>query len=717
MKVLVIGGNRFIGAELVARLRSCGQEVTVVALDAPAPEVRGDVRFVQADRNDHVQMSKELGGSHFDAVFDNIAFKPEHVEGLLRVLDGRCARYVLTSSVDIYPVRVPRQWREEEGVLEPATLEGAPKSEHYRRGKRACETLLRGSGVPFAIVRPAMVVGPRDPIAPRPGLWHEPGSLAARSLHLPARVLDGGPVLLPRSDHRIFQLAWVQDVAHALAIAGLHPLAGGETFNVAGDELWSHERLLHALGDVAGRRVSVVRATGQELRAVGLGGYEPPYGSSTRCSLASNDRLKTFGWRPTPSALWLPQLLEAVRDPQRRPLVSYRAREVALARKVLQQRERVLPEDGSIPAAAAPPPRVTPPSVAPAIHCRLLDGRQVSSIGIGTHRGDTTAATDACYAEALHAALAGGLNLIDTAINYRGMRSERAVGRVVRERTEGGCGRDDLFVVTKGGYVPHDAEDPRPARRWIEEELVQPGLLGAQEAADRHSIRAEWILESLQRSLNNLGLQKIDGYLVHNPELALARLGASFWPELTRTFAALEEAVAAGLIGCYGVALWRTVRTRANDADRLPIERAVRSAQIAAGGGGHHLRLIELPLNVSDPGALLIKNQLAHGRMVCALDAARAHGLYVLTSASVAGGEQLTPRARARLPQQPGVSSERARALQFTRSAPGVGSALVGMRRVEHVREALQLAAQVPLLADQMAQLVPERRSKDPAPY
>ena len=64
---------------------------------------------------------------------------------------------------------------------------------------------------------------------------------------------------------------------------------------------------------------------------------------------------------------------------------------------------------------------------------RAVLGCSVSSLGIGTYLGDENSATDAAYADAVRAALTGGINLIDTAVNYRCQRSERVVGKVIAE--------------------------------------------------------------------------------------------------------------------------------------------------------------------------------------------------------------------------------------------------------------------------------------------
>ncbi len=709
MKVLVVGGNRFIGAELVALLLAKLCEVTIIALDPPSEDLEGSARFIQANRHDLEKLRKLLADQRFDATFDNIAFRPEDVTGLLSVLGERCGRYVLTGTVDIYPLGVaPLQWRPEDGPLEPSVIENAPLAEHYLRGKRGCESVLHESRMPYCVIRPAIVTGPKDPIAPRPRHWARNQADASRSLHLPARVLDGHPILLPLSDRRIFQLAWVQDVARALHIAGFHPLAQGKAFNVAGDEVWTNEKLVRALQEIVGSGSQIVRVSDEELLMAGLGGYDAPYGRGPRCSLSSNQSLKALGWKPTPSRIWLRQLLDTVRFTEIRPYYNLRTKEIALARRLHSIRsennrnnlvvDALTDNHKNLPLVAVEPVN--------SHFYRKLDDSYLSSIGIGTHRGDADEVTDTQYFDSLKTALAGGINVIDTAINYRAMRAERVVGRAVRNYVEHGGLRNSIFVTTKGGFVPHDSEDSRPATVWVREELVQPGFLNPEDASSRHSISKGWIEESFRRSLENLGLPQIDAYLLHNPERYLVRMGSSFWKKLIETFSFLEDKVAEGQIRYYGLALWDAISAELHSPSLLPLSKALECARLAAGGSRHHFRILEIPLNVNDASALRRRNQLLQGRWIVPLQFAEQHDMFVFTSASVARAGNFGTRSRSRLPVVPGTEDDYVRALQFTRSAPGVGSALVGMRKVEHVYGALKLSEIPPEQGNEILRLL-----------
>src|SRR5690242_11424770 len=90
-------------------------------------------------------------------------------------------------------------------------------------------------------------------------------------------------------------------------------------------------------------------------------------------------------------------------------------------------------------------------------HFREGPGFVLSSVGLGTYLGETTPETDEAYRRAIIRAVELGVNVIDTAINYRFQRSERTIGRSFREIERSGIAtRDELVVSTKAGYLTFD---------------------------------------------------------------------------------------------------------------------------------------------------------------------------------------------------------------------------------------------------------------------
>ena len=339
-------------------------------------------------------------------------------------------------------------------------------------------------------------------------------------------------------------------------------------------------------------------------------------------------------------------------------------------------------------------------------HFRSLQDLWASSIGIGTYLGDSDDRIDALYSEAIRFALSSGCNVIDTAINYRCQRSERAIGQALEWLlAEGAITRDEVILCTKGGYLPFDGEVPSNPSRYIVDTFINPGLAQYDEiVAACHCLAPRYLDESLQTSLANLRVQTIDLYYLHNPEQQLDEVDReTFLRRLEAAFALLEQRAQEGRIRYYGLATWNGFRCNPKARAYLSLEELVALAR-RIGSDDHHLRAMQLPYNLAMPEAFSFKNQIVEGHSMTILQAAARLGLSVMISAS------LLQRQLARLPASleariPGLSTSAQRAIQFVRSTPGVTTALVGMKERAHVEENLALAQHPLLSAEQVGRL------------
>ena len=322
----------------------------------------------------------------------------------------------------------------------------------------------------------------------------------------------------------------------------------------------------------------------------------------------------------------------------------------------------------------------------------LPRGLSVSALGIGTYLGDCTDTDDAAYADAIRAAIAAGVNVIDTAINYRCQRSERAVGRAVAECiAERTASRDALVVCTKGGYVEFDGTPPASRQAyeaWLERELFAPGIVTREELVrGGHCITPKFLSRQLARSRQNLGVEAIDLYYLHNPEEQLLGVDrAAFTTRLRAAFVLLEERAAAGEIGGYGCATWTGLRVPPEHRQHLSLASLVALAR-EVGGTLHHFRAVQLPVSLAMPEAARLPVQALGRHRVPLLEAADALGVAVVASAPLMQGH-LTDGLPAEVRELlPGCTTDAQRALRFTASLPCVRTVLAGMRRREHVTE------------------------------
>ncbi len=323
-----------------------------------------------------------------------------------------------------------------------------------------------------------------------------------------------------------------------------------------------------------------------------------------------------------------------------------------------------------------------------------LDGLTVSPIGLGTYLGEEDDETDRGYGQAIVDAVNLGCNLIDTAINYRAQRSERVIGQVlVALERELGFPRSNLVVCTKGGYIPFDGAVPPDPAQYFDDVYVRPGILRPEDVvAGCHAMTPRYLEDQIGRSLRNLGVARIDLYYVHNPETQLGAVSRpEFLARMRAAFEVLEAQVAAGRIGRYGVATWNGFRTPPGKREHLSLEELICEAR-AVGGPHHHFRAIQIPYNLAMPEAYAAATQTVDGERMTALEAAARLGVAAIASASLLQGQLSRRLPQALSDAFPGLETSAQRALQFTRSTPGVTAALVGMSRREHVAENLAVA-------------------------
>jgi len=332
-------------------------------------------------------------------------------------------------------------------------------------------------------------------------------------------------------------------------------------------------------------------------------------------------------------------------------------------------------------------------------------GLALSSIGIGTYLGEADAATDKSYTDAVVAAVEGGINLIDSAINYRLQRSERAVGAALRTLAAKRFSREEIVLCTKAGFLTPDGTMPDNAEDYFSREFMQRGIFRPEDiAAGCHCMTPRYLADQLDRSLANLGVECVDVFYLHNPETQLDEISAEeFRRRITDAFEFFESAVAAGKIGAYGLATWIAFREDPKKTGYLSLA-AMEEIAREAGGQDHHFRFVQLPLNLAMPEALVRANQIVTGKTMATVQAARALGITLVTSAALLQG-QLTQNLPPYIGAALGLKSNSLQALQFARSAPGVTTALVGMSGAEHVRANLEVITVEPAPRDQFLKL------------
>ena len=162
MRVLVLGGTRFVGKRLVHLLADQGHDVTVGSRGRTIASFPNNVQRLKLDRSSKDSMSTALQKSQWDIVYDQICFSADDASSAVEILAGKTARYILCSSAAVYTN--PLDAREDAfdpSVYPVRSVERSSSS--YAEGKRQAEAVIfQRARFPAAAVRFPIILGPDD---------------------------------------------------------------------------------------------------------------------------------------------------------------------------------------------------------------------------------------------------------------------------------------------------------------------------------------------------------------------------------------------------------------------------------------------------------------------------------------------------------------------------------------------------------------------------
>lgn len=230
MKMLIVGGPRFVGRHLVAGALARGHRVTLFNRGRTEPDLFPEAEKLRGDRAGDLSV---LEGRTWDAVIDTSGFLPANVARMTEALRGRVGHYTFVSSISVYsdfsrpdmdestPVAslTPEQWKQV-GDIDASEPRNSPAFfELYGPLKTECEHVVQ-SAFPgcSAVTRPGLIVGPFDYMDRFP-YWI-------------ARVAEGGDVLAPGRPERPVQVIDARDLADWMVRLAERAVSG--VFNATG---------------------------------------------------------------------------------------------------------------------------------------------------------------------------------------------------------------------------------------------------------------------------------------------------------------------------------------------------------------------------------------------------------------------------------------------------------------------------------------------------
>lgn len=345
----------------------------------------------------------------------------------------------------------------------------------------------------------------------------------------------------------------------------------------------------------------------------------------------------------------------------------------------------------------------------PEEHFRMFDGLYLSSIGMGTYLGDATDYQDKAIENAIYESVrSGAINVLDTAINYRAMKSEKSVGRaLVRLLRDGIISRDQVFISTKNGYITNDGDFPSIGMmEYMQRMYLTPGVIKPNDISSSYNVlNPAYIERCIERSLYNMKLKTIDLVYIHNAFESWYQdvERENFMEKLREVFRVYERFRSAKKLRYYGMATWTCFRVPFDSDQYLSLEEVVKLAE-SVSNGNHGFKFIQLPFNLAYSEPLLLKNQnVGDKKNLSILEAASRLQIGVFTSIPLFQGRLL----KADIPTYyQGLKDPVEKLVHIIRSTPSVIAPLIGQKDPEHVRQNLRMAYRRPMKIEEFNEAI-----------
>lgn len=227
MRILIMGGTRFIGVYLTRVLLEAGHEVVLFNRgNNPAP---AGVTQIHGDRRDPVQLTEKLAGESFDAIFDNNGRELAHTQPLAEMFAGKVKHFVYVSSAGAYlPTQQPPH-KEDDAV--------DPNSRH--KGKHETEAYLASTDLPWTSIRPTYIYGSKNY-----------NDLEAWFFD---RLVRDRPIPIPGNGQFVTQFGHCDDLVKAMVAVLGNEKAIGQIYNISGDRFVTFTGLAQACAVAAGK--------------------------------------------------------------------------------------------------------------------------------------------------------------------------------------------------------------------------------------------------------------------------------------------------------------------------------------------------------------------------------------------------------------------------------------------------------------------------------
>ena len=325
-------------------------------------------------------------------------------------------------------------------------------------------------------------------------------------------------------------------------------------------------------------------------------------------------------------------------------------------------------------------------------HFKQVEDLYLSSLGMGTYLGNLSSKDDLNLESSIYSSIKEGcINVIDTAINYRSMLSEKSIGRAINKLVnEEIIHRDELFICTKNGYFTNDGDfNQIDIESYLKLMYIDRDIIDPKDISSSYNImNPSYIANCIDRSLCNMGLDTIDLVYIHNSfESWYDQVEKpAYYEMLSRVFEVYEEYRKRNKLRYYGMATWNCFTAQPKSPNYLSLRDVIEIA-IDIGGADNGFKFIQLPYNSFMTEPYSYRNQQVgdSSQYVSILNAANHFGIHVFTSIPLFQGKLLSIKIDDKFLST--LPHESAKLLQFVRSTPGIVAPLVGQKTSDHTNQ------------------------------
>jgi nucleoside-diphosphate-sugar epimerase len=273
MRILIMGGTRFIGVYLTQILVQTGHDVVLFNRGNRPSPVPG-VGQITGDRTDATQLKEKLSSEKFDAIFDNNGRELTDTQPLAEIFQASVQHFIYMSSAGVYLKSDQMPHIEGDAV--------DPKSRH--KGKNDTEAFLVEKGLPFTSIRPTYIYGPQNY-----------NDLEAWFFD---RIVRGLPIPIPGNGMHFTQFGHVKDLAQAMAKVLGNKQAVGQIYNVSGERFVTFDGLARACAVAAGKSADEIKIVHYDPKKFDFGKRKAFPMRLQHFFASVNKAMRELNWQP-----------------------------------------------------------------------------------------------------------------------------------------------------------------------------------------------------------------------------------------------------------------------------------------------------------------------------------------------------------------------------------------------------------------------------------